>query len=221
MRTPEVVVLGASGFGREALDVLVAMAAAGAEVQIAGVVDDNPTALNLQRLAERGIRYLGTTRELMADPRGRYVVVGVGSPSARQRLAEGCEGAGLRPFTAIHPAATLGTRCQVGPGVVVCAGVQVSTNVLLGRHVHLNPAAVVGHDSVLGDFVSVNPSATVSGEVTIGDRTLIGAAAVVLQNLSVGTDTVVGAAALVTKDVPSGVTVTGIPGRWREVDGGR
>lgn len=221
MSLPEVVVVGASGFGREALDVLVAMRDAGAEVEIAGVVDDGPSPLNRKRLAERGVAYLGTTRDLLSGPRERSFVLGVGSPPVRQALANACEAAGLLPFTAVHPAATIGTRCRLGAGTVICAGVQVSTNVSLGRHVHLNPASVIGHDSVLADFVSVNPSATISGEVTVGTRTLVGAGAVVLQNLSIGADTVVGAAALVTKDVPAGVVVTGIPGRWREVVGER
>ena len=63
MTSPErVVVVGASGFGRECLDVLEAMAAAGSPVEVAGVVDDGPSELNLERLAARGIRLPGDGR---------------------------------------------------------------------------------------------------------------------------------------------------------------
>lgn len=210
-----VVVIGASGFGREALDVLESMVTAGAEIDILGVLDDGPSAVNIERLAKRGVAYLGKIDRWLArgDPEARYVL-GIGRPLIRRRVVGRLEQAALRPFTAVHPTATFGAQTQLSEGVVVCAGVAVSTNVRLGRHAHVNPNATIGHDAVLHDFVSVNPAATVSGEVEIGQETLIGAAATILQNLTVGERVIVGAGAVVTKHVPSDVVVTGVPGKW-------
>lgn len=219
MTSPErVAVVGASGFGRECLDVLEAMGAAGTAVEVVGVVDDAPSELNLDRLAARGVPSLGTLDEWLAAGEApvRYVL-GIGSPEVRRRLVRRLEDAGARPFTAIHPSATFGSRVDVGEGVVVCAGATVSTNVRLGRHVHVNPSATVGHDAVLGDFVSVNPAAVISGEVTVGEASLIGAASTILQGLSVGARAVVGAGSVVTRDVPSHVVVKGVPGAWQPV----
>jgi sugar O-acyltransferase (sialic acid O-acetyltransferase NeuD family) len=216
MASPErVVVVGASGFGRECLDVLEAMAAVGSPVEVAGVVDDAPSAVNRERLAERAVHYLGTVEQWLAtDDVTRKYVLGVGSPGVRRRLVDRLEDAGAIPFSAIHPSATFGARAIVGEGLVVCAGAAVSTNVRFGRHVHLNPNTTIGHDAVLGDFVSVNPGAVVSGEVTVEDGTLVGASATILQNLRVGAETVVGAGAVVTAHVPAGVTAKGVPARW-------
>ena len=122
--------------------------------------------------------------------------------------------AGLASFTAVHPSAAAGWGCVFDVGVVVCAGVTISTNVKLGRHVHVNPNATIGHDSVLCQFVSVNPAAVISGEVTIKEGALIGAAATILQGLTVGERSVIGAGAVVTKDVPPDVVVKGVPGVW-------
>lgn len=216
MTSPErVVVVGASGFGRECLDVLEAMASAGPPIEVAGVVDDGPSGLNLDRLAARGVSHLGTVEEWLANealPR-RYVL-GVGSPEVRRRLVTRLEDAQARPLTVIHPSATFGARCELGEGVVVCAGVALSTNVHLGRHVHLNPNATIGHDAVLGDFVSVNPGAVVSGEVSVGKGTLVGASATVLQKLRIGERVIVGAGSVVTRAVPDDVVVKGLPGAW-------
>lgn len=213
--TERVVMIGASGFGREALDVLEAMRQTGTDLQIVGVVDDGPSDVNLTRLADRNVAYLGTLDSWLAygDYDCRYVV-GIGRPQVRRQLVRRLDHVGLTPFTAVHPSATFGAQTQLEEGVVVCAGATVSTNVRLSRHVHLNPSVTIGHDTVLSDCVSVNPGAVISGEVKVGAETLVGASATILQNLRVGERTVVGAGAVVTKNIPDGVTVTGIPGTW-------
>lgn len=210
-----VVVIGASGFGREALDVLDAMIADGQQIEIIGVLDDAPSQVNLGRLADRGVSCLGTVDEWLAkgDADARFVL-GIGSPGIRRRLVAKLAGAGLQPLTAVHPSASFGSRTQMMEGVVVCAGAVISTNVQIGRYAYVNPNATIGHDAVLHDYVSVNPNATVSGEVEIGEETLVGASATILQNLRVGERTVIGAGAVVTKDVPSDVVVKGVPGVW-------
>lgn len=208
-------IIGAGGFGREALDVIEAINASppGVEWKVQGVIDDAPTDLQLERLATRGYRYLGTVDENRGNVRDGYFAIGVGSPSARQRIAELLQNWGAQFASVVHPKAVIGSELSLGNGAVVCAGVQISTNVRLGRHVHLNPGGIIGHDAHLGDHVSINPGAVISGEVTIGEGTLIGAAAVVLQRLTVGAGVTVGASACVTRDVPEGATVKGVPAR--------
>ena len=81
MTSPEqVVVVGASGFGRECLDVLEAMAAAGSPVEVEGVVDDAPSDVNLERLAARGVSYLGTIEEWLSAETPASFVLGIGDP---------------------------------------------------------------------------------------------------------------------------------------------
>lgn len=210
-----VVVVGAAGFGRECLDVLEAMSAAGVPVRVVGVVDDGPSSANLKRLATRGVEHLGSLGDFIAQAdRTIQYVLGIGHPGVRRSLVERLDAAGFTPFTAIHPSALMGSMPSLNEGVVICAGAVVSTNIRFGRHVHVNPSVTIGHDSKLKDFVSLNPGSVISGEVVVGSGTLIGASATVLQGLTIGSDTIVGAAALVTHDVPSGVVVKGVPGTW-------
>lgn len=210
-----IVIVGAGGFGRETLDVVEAINLRG-EVptwEVVGVVDDSPAAVHLERLRARGYAHLGSIDQAKDILTSSAVAIGVGSPRARARIAARLDEMETRLATLVHPSSVVGSEARIGEGAVICAGVQVSTNVILGRRVHLNPGAIIGHDAELADDVSVNPGAIVSGEVRVGERSLIGAGAVVLQGLSIGEDVVVGASACVTRDVRSGVVVKGVPAR--------
>lgn len=212
--------VGAGGFGREVVDVVEAMndACAGsgeaAAWDLLGVVDDAPTSENLTRLADRSVAFLGSLDEFLATDRsGVAYAVGIGAPTARRRIAERCDEAGLVAATLVHPSVTTGARVRLGAGSVLCAGVRITTNIELGRHVHVNLNATIGHDTVVGDFVSLNPLASISGDCVLGSGVLVGVAGVVLNGLRVGDDAVVGGSACAVKDVEPGTTVVGVPAR--------
>ena len=209
------IIVGAGGFGRETLDVVEAVNRAGEHpaFTVVGVLDDAPAQLALDRLASRGIAFLGDIEAWLSGGEPGQYIIAIGNPRARAQVAERFREAGRDAATVIHPAATVGSGGSIAPGAVVCAGAQISTNVVLGRHVHVNPNATIGHDAVLADFVSINPGAIISGEVSVGEQTLVGAGAVVLQGLALGPGCTVGASACVTHDVGENKTVKGVPAR--------
>lgn len=205
-----VIVIGAGGFGREVLDVLDDQG-----VGVRGVVDDAPTETNLSLLRARDVEYLGAT-SVIADkfsPREIEYLIGIGSGSVRRRIDQSLSAFDFAPATVVHSAATFGHTVDLAPGVVVCAGVRITTNVRVGRHTHLNLNVTVGHDVALSDFVTINPGAAISGEVSIAAGAMIGANAFILQGLSIGDDSIVGASAAVMKEVEPRTTVAGVPAR--------
>lgn len=209
------VIVGAGGFGRETADVVEAINAASNDPvwDLVGVVDDSPSEINVARLADRGISHLGGTDDLIAQAERPRYVVGIGSPRVRKLLADRLDAAGFSAATLVHPDASIGSQCSVGEGTVVLAGARVTTNVRLGRHVHLNPNVTVGHDTELHDFVSMNPASSMSGDCIVEEGALIGVGAVVLNQLRVGAGALVGGSACVVKDVDAGLTVKGVPAR--------
>ena len=200
-----IVVVGAGGFGREVLDVIEAVNGAGGTLDFIGFLDDGD--VDMERLARRGTTLLGPVAKL--DELDAAYVIGIGQGATRRRI----DRLDVPAATLVHPAATIGGDTHVGPGSVLAAGARVTTNVVLGRHVHIHVNAAVGHDTVLDDFASVYPGATVSGEVRLGVGVTIGTGANVLPGIVVGDGASVGAGAVVTKDVPPDATVVGAPAR--------
>lgn len=203
------VIVGAGGFGRECLDIVEALNRLGAQLAFVGFADDSGGDPEL--LARRGARVVGTVADT-ATRTTRYVIA-IGSTIARRSIDERLTGAGLECPVLIHPQATVGSDCRLGPGTILNAGARVTTNVSLGRHAQVHANAAIGHDAVLDDYVSVFPGATISGAVTLGSGVTIGTGAHVLPGVTIGADSMVGAGAVVVDDVPAGVTVAGVPAR--------
>lgn len=214
--TTDVVIVGTGGMGREVYGVirlLNAIADSAPPWRVLGFVDDYPTGPHVESVHRLGVAFLGPTRWLTARPASTHVALGVGHPRLRRETDQAIARYGLPAATVVHPAAEIGPDCVYEQGLFAAGGARVTTNVRLGRHVHLNQNCTVGHDTVLGDYVSVNPLAAVSGYCRLEDGVLVGTTAAILPRLTVGRDATVGAGACVTRDVAPGLVVTGVPAR--------
>ena len=105
----------------------------------------------------------------------------------------------------IHPGA------QIGKGLFIDHGMGV----------------VIGETSIVGDNCTLFQGVTLGGtgkeagkrHPTLGNNVVAGAGAKILGNITIGDNSYVGANAVVLKDVPSNVTVVGVPGHVAKQDG--
>ena len=187
-------IVGAGGFGREVFSIIEALRSTNSMPQIAGFIDDHPSAADLKNLASLGSRLVGSIDDLVRRAEPFSAVVAVGSAVDRETIADLLAPSPVTFPVLVHPDTTIGCDVYLAEGVVVAAGSRLSTNIHVGRHVQIDQNAAIGHDCSLGEFARLNPQACVSGTVTIGRRALIGANAIVLQGIKVGEDATVGPA---------------------------
>ena len=106
----------------------------------------------------------------------------------------------------IHPGATIGRRLFIdhGMGVVVGETSEIGDDVTLYQDVTLGGVA---------PSVDSDSQRNQKRHPTLEDGAIVGSGAQVLGPITVGRNARVGANAVVTRDVPTCVTVVGIPGR--------
>lgn len=201
-----ILVLGAGGHGKAVADILLA----GGET-VLGFLDDERATWGTERL---GLPVLGATDTYHEHyPTG--LVLGVGSNQARGIIVGRLGNAAATLWRrAIHPRAVVASSASLEPGAVVMAGAVVGPDVKIGAHVIVNHGATVDHDCVVSPFAHVAPGANVAGGVNIGEGSLVGIGSAVLPYQTIGDWATIGAGAVVNRDVPAGVTASGVPVRW-------
>jgi sugar O-acyltransferase (sialic acid O-acetyltransferase NeuD family) len=211
--TAPLFIIGAGGFGREVFSIIATLEGSGSVPHPAGFIDDAPSPADVDSVEALGSRVVGSITDLARRTEPFGALLAVSSSTDREAIAGLLAHSPVTYPVLVHPHATIGCNVDLSEGVIAAPGSRLSTNIRVGRHVHIDQNTAIGHDCNLGDFSRLNPQACVSGNVTIGRRAMIGANAIVLQGLTVGDDAIVGAGAVVTHSVDADVTVMAAPAR--------
>lgn len=210
MSATPIVVYGTGGHARETAELVRDAAAAGARLELLGFLTDDAAQWG-RDVVDAPV--LGGREWLAASAADVGIVIAVGAPHVRQRIATALAPLG-RAFPVVrHPSALVSRRATLGVGTTLAASAIVTTDARIGAFGILNRGANVSHDCRLGDFVTLAPAVQLSGNVTVGDGCDVGVGAVVVQGLTIGEWSVVGAGAAVAASLPANCTAVGVPAR--------
>jgi sugar O-acyltransferase (sialic acid O-acetyltransferase NeuD family) len=140
-----------------------------------------------------------------------FLICAVGSPAGRRTVVDALSAHNAKFATFVHDTAVIGRDVSLHEGDVICPGVILTTDIDVGRHVHININCSIGHDVKIGDFVTLSPACNLMGGVTVESDVFFGTAATVVPGRVVSQSTSIGAGSLVIKDIESFVTAYGNP----------
>lgn len=210
----QIIIVGTGGFARELFWHLEEnLLHDKVHYQIAGFIGKEFANGSGQTLC--GVPILGDDNwafENLTNDQYQYLI-GIGSPRIREVIAGDYSSQGFKAFALIPERANISGPVELGPGSVICPGASLTTDILIGAHVHINLNVTLGHDCVIGDYVTIYPGANISGNVWIRKGAEIGSGAVILPGIEIGKGAKVGAGAVVLENVPAGETWVGVPAR--------
>jgi len=207
----KIAIIGAGGFGREVHMLIEQINNIENKYDFIGYFDDGiekGTLIN-------GYPILGRISEINNIDFNLEVVSAIGEPAIKEKLIDSIENSFISFPILIHPNACIGNNkfVQIGEGCIITAGVIITVNINIGRHVILNLATTIGHDTNIGDYSSFMPNTNISGEVIINKCVYVGTGAKVINQLEIGEYSIIGAGAVVAKSLPANCTAVGIPAK--------
>ena len=203
--TGELIIIGASGLGKEVL-----WLAERAGIKVAGFLDDGMAGKDVRVC---GLPVLGAVSSA-AGYAGYQFSVAIGNSRSRKKVADKLKQDGVDSFaTLIDPAAMIGPLVKTGQGCILCAGCMATADIEIGAFSLLDRGAVIGHDSVIGAFTTIAPLACLSGNVTTGELTEIGTCASIRQGLTLGRGAMLGMGSVLLRDLEENEVAVGNPAK--------
>ena len=207
----DLIIIGASGFGREVAWLVERINAVKMTWRIIGFIDDNAA---IHGSLVGGYPVIGDCKKISEYPDAFYVCA-IGASKVRKTVIAKVMNSihTLHYATLIDPSVIISERVNISDGCIICAGSIITVDITLGNHVIINLDCTIGHDAVINDFVTIYPSVNVSGTTTVGECVELGTGAQIIQGKIIGKDTIIGAGSVVVTDLPEKCTAVGSPAK--------
>lgn len=204
------VVIGGGGFGREVIQWAQGSAACGRDWEVGGFLDDREEAG--ERLGSEGLQRLGGIWDYEPGKEDLFICA-IGQTGLKRRVYEHFRKLGGVFTRVVHESCLVGSRVELGAGVILCPGVKLTCDIRVGENTAINLNTAAGHDVELGAHGQISSFCDLTGGVKVGHDVLLGSRVSLLPGVTVGDGATVGAGSVVLRPVPGGATVFGNPAK--------
>ncbi|MFA7116527.1 MAG: sugar O-acyltransferase [Bacteroidales bacterium] len=201
------IIVGAGGFGREALYNVKRINKIEHKWNIKGFIDDNLNALDS---IECDYDIIGTISDWVPHE-NEIFVMGVASPKIKEIIANKLKVKGAKFDTIIAPGVIISEHDIIGEGSVIGGQSIIGDCVRIGKFVHI-ANSTIGQDSIIDDYSTTTAYVNIAS-AKIGKRVFIGSSSVVLHNIKVGDDAFICVGSIVVSNVKPDTKVMGNPAR--------
>lgn len=204
----ELIIVGASGFGREALQWAKDINKVRNAWIIKGFIDDNLGALDG---FECDYKVIGTIRDWKPKNNERFVMA-IANPKLKEKISGLMKAKGAVFTCLIHPTAFISDYSKVGEGIVMYPNSGINVNTNIGDFVTVLSSGV-GHDAEIGDYCTISSYCDITGGVKLGKRVFLGSHVTIIPQRKIGDDAYIAAGSVVMTNIKAGAHVFGNPAR--------
>lgn len=206
------IIVGASGFGRELVQWIEDINRITPEWNILGFIDDNLRALEGYKCDYSIIGDIQT----WIPKENEYFACALAFPVVKQKVVGMLKEKGAQFATLIHPTALINKYAEIGEGVVVTPRSNINANAVVGNFVSVLGSGI-GHDAVVGDFSTLSGRCSINGHVKIGKLVYVACGVSIAPAKKIGDGATVGIGSVVISNIKPGVTVFGNPAKKIEI----
>ena len=204
----ELIIVGASGFGREMVKYIKDINKQKPTWELKGFIDDNLNALDGYPC---DYKVIGTIQDWQPAENEEFVCA-LAFPAVKKKVVELLKGKGAKFVTLIHPSAMLHTYCSIGEGVVITPNSVISANATVGDFASILGSSVA-HDASVGEWSTLSGKCALNGHVQCGKMVYMGCGVLVAPSKKIGDGATVGIGSIVISNVKAGTTVFGNPAK--------
>lgn len=207
----DLIIIGASGHGREVLDIIERINDVKPTYNILGFVDDNEA---IQGHSINGIKVLGGLSYLKEFLLNRkiFVVIAIANADIKRKISSELEGIALWT-NIIDPTVIVSKYCSIGYGNVIGPYSWIGPNSQIGNFCDCVFACSVGHDVIIEDYVSIMDYCDITGHDYLEAGVYLGSSVAIIPGIRIAQNCILGAGAVVVKDISEQGTYTGIPAK--------
>ena len=204
----DIIIVGASGFGREVLRLIENINEVSTTWNILGFIDDNPNALEG---VECDYTIIGSIKSW--EPKENEVFAcALAFPEVKRRVVDSLKARGAMFATLIHPSALINPHSRILEGAVITTNCSISDNATIGRFATILGSGVA-HDASVGDYSTLSGKCQLNGHVMCGSMVYMGCGVLVAPSVKIGDGATVGIGSVVISKVKAGTKVFGNPAK--------
>lgn len=208
----DIVIFGASGFGKEIACLLNSINVIDKQWNFLGFYDDfYEVGTKVSHFGE----ILGGLNDLNSVNNSLNVVIALGDSELRKSIYEKILNENIIFPNICHPGFSIDEiSVKMGIGNVITHEKTLSCDIEIGDFNMFNSkSASVGHDVKIGSFNSFMPMTAISGNVNVGDCNYFGVNAVVLPKVKIGNNTKISSGSVVYRNTKDNTLYMGNPAK--------
>lgn len=204
----DLIIVGASGFGRELVQWVEDVNEKCPEWNILGFLDDNPNAL-LDIKCDYKI--IGSIKDYQPKD-NEYLACALAFPNVKKQVVTTLKEKGSKFATIIHPTALINKFAEIGEGVIITPRSNVNANAKVGDFVSILGSGI-GHDAAIGNFSTLSGRCSINGHVQVGEMVYVACGVSIAPSKKIGNGATIGIGSVVISNVKPSVTVFGNPAK--------